>query len=105
MATTDIYLVREQDLLLLKEALADFEKELNQLEIMHEWFISDARVALTEVLAVLDNILEIESDEQYDDEDWAYAEWEREAERLFTELCIDREGGADYWNEDEADEQ
>ena len=104
MTTTDIYLVREQDLILIQDALADFVKELNQLEKMHEWYASDARGLLEEALAVLNDILEIESDEQ-DEEERKYLEWEREAERLFAELCIDREGGADYWDADETDEQ
>ena len=102
MARTDSYIVREGDLLLLQEALADFLKELNQLEKTHEWYVSDSRELLAQALDVLTDILEIESNEQYDEEERKWIEWEREAERLFAELCIEREGGASDWSEDEA---
>ena len=98
MTTTDIYLVRENDLLLLKEALEDFQKELKQLEIMNEWFYSDARDRLDEVLRVLAGILELEDEDDEHDED---DEWVGEVERLFAELCIDREGTLDYFRENE----
>lgn len=97
----DIFLVRQQDLEYLMEAMEDFRKELRQLEIMNEWFYSDARDKLEDAIRTLKDILEIETDEQYDEED----EWDEEAERLFAELCIERERTFDYLDEDEDGEQ
>lgn len=99
--SADYIIAKEADLLFVKSALEDFAKELKQLEIMHEWFYSDARDRLRQAHDLLDDILEVERDEPDDDED---AYWDAEAERLFAELCIEREGDDGYWGEIEDDQ-
>lgn len=100
MAASDVYLLKEPDVYYLLTALDTFEKELSQLEKAHEWYASDTRPLLFECRAILKNLLEIEDDEPETDDE----HWEREAERLLTELCIDRERDRDYRGEDEDDE-
>ena len=97
MAASDIYLLKEEDVFYLLYALETFEKELSQLEKTAEWYASDTRPLLFECMAVLKNLLEIEDDESDEDDD----EFEREAERLYAELCIERERDRDYRGEDE----
>ena len=96
----DYFIVSERDLQSLVDALDDFRRELKQLEIMHEWFLSDARPALEEVTRTLKAIMEIEDNEPDEDTDWI-----EEVERLFTELCIERERTEHYFGEVEDDEQ
>jgi len=96
MAASDVYLLKEPDVFYLITALDTFEKELSQLEKTHEWYASDTRPLLLECRAILKNLLEIEDDESEEDDSW-----DDEAERLFAELCIDRERDRDYWREDE----
>lgn len=97
--SADYIIAKEADLLFVLGALDDFSKELKQLEIMHEWFYSDARDKLQQAHDLLGDILEVENDEPYDDDEDAY--WDAEAERLFAELCIEREGDDGYWSETE----
>jgi hypothetical protein len=97
MAASDIYLVKEPDVFYLLLALETFEKELSQMEKTHDWYASDTRPLLFECMVILKNLLEIETNEQETDDD----DFEREAERLFTELCIERERDRDYQSEDE----
>ena len=96
MAASDIYLLKETDVHYLLRTLETFEKELSQMEKTHDWYASDTRPLLFECMVILKNLLEIQDDEPEEDDNW-----EREAERLFTELCIDRERDRDYHSEDE----
>ena len=98
MAASDIYLLKEEDVFYLLYALETFDKELNQLEKTAEWYASDTRPLLFECMVVLKNLLEIEDNEPEDEDDF-----EREAERLFAELCIERERDRDYSGETEDD--
>lgn len=101
MSAVDYVIAKESDLLFLQDALRTFEKELKQLEIMHEWFYSEARPHLSEALLILNGLLEETNDEQDEEHD----HWLEEAERLFAELCIDREGTDRYFGAIEDDEQ